>query len=396
MSFPCSRPVQHRAVGGTNSRGHSLGPVAVYLDNPMRTEVRSEPLVNLTRAFHLRMPGYAPTPLLDLSDLARDIGVGRLWVKDESVRLGTPSFEILGAAWALYRSLLGRSGRRPARWESFEQLLPAFEGLRPIRVVAVSDDEFSLAVARAARLFEIEASVFVPATMAVERLDAIEREGARVVAVPGGYDEALAAASAAGRDDDLVLSDSSWPGFDEVPRWVTDGYVTVFEEVDEELGTREASPPDVVVVPLGTGALAAAAARYFRTERFAPDLRLLGVEPAEAACFSESVGSGERRALPGPAPSIMGGLSRGLPSPLAFPLVAEAFDGFITLSDDDARAAVERLEGEGVQTTPAGAAALGGVAALDGDARLVAGLSAEASVLVVNTEGPVLAPLPRT
>jgi diaminopropionate ammonia-lyase len=366
--------------------------MAAYLDNPMRTAVRSEPLVNLTRAFHLRMPGYAPTPLLDMRDLAQDLGIERVWVKDESARLGTPSFEILGAAWALYRALLGRSGGRPARWESFEQLLPAFEGLRPLRVVAVSDDEFSLAVARAARLFEIDATVFVPAAMAVERLDALAREGATVVTVAGGYDEALAAASTAGRDEDIVLSDSSWPGYDEVPRWVTDGYVTVFEEVDDELAARTALPPGVVVVPLGTGALAAAAARYFRTERFSPDLRLVGVEPEGAACFTESVVAGQRRALPGPAPSIMGGLGRGLPSPLAFPLVAEAFDGFVSLSDDEAQDAVDRLEADGVQTTPAGAAALGAIAALGDTDRAGAGLTSGASVLVVNIEGPIPTP----
>jgi diaminopropionate ammonia-lyase len=250
-----------------------------------------------------------------------------------------------------------------------------------------------LAVARAARAFETDAAIFVPAAMAPERLEALEREGATVVAVDGGYDEALAAASAAGDERDVVLSDSSWPGFDDVPRWVTDGYVTLFEEVDDELGARSAGPPDVVFVPLGTGALAAAAARYFRTERFPASLRLIGVEPVGAACFSESVVAGERRALPGPAPSVMNGLSRGLPSPVAFPLVADAYDGFVTLTDDEARAAADELQREGVPTTTSGAAGLGGLRSLDDRGRAAAGIGPDSSVLVVNTEGPVHAPL---
>jgi diaminopropionate ammonia-lyase len=367
--------------------------VAEYVENPMRAEIRSEPMVNLTRAFHQRMPRYAPTPLLDLRELAGRVGVGRLWVKDESARLDTPSFEILGAAWALYRSLLERSGRRPARWQTFDELLPSFESLRPLRVIAVSDDDFGLAAAHAARSLAIDATIFVPAAMASDRLAALEREGATVVAVEGGYDEALAAASAAGRDDDLVLADSSWPGFDDVPRWVSDGYVTVFEEAEDELAERSGAAVDAVFVPLGTGALAAAAVRYFRTDRFASDLRLVGVEPSGAACFSESVIAGERRSLPGPAPSIMSGLGRGLPSPLAFPVVAAAFDGFVAIEDDEAAAAADDLRAEGVQTTPSGAAALGGLRALDEAARAALGLDARSSVLVVNTEGPIHAPI---
>lgn len=367
--------------------------MAEYVANPMRATVPAEPLVNLPRAFHERLPGYAPTPLLDLRDLASAIGIGRLWLKDESARLDSPSFEILGATWALYRSLLERSGRRPARWRTLAELLPSFEALRPLRVVAVSDDGFALAVARAARAFEFDASVFVPASMAPERLVALEREQATVVAVPGGYDEALAAASTAVGPNDLVLSDTSWPGFDDVPRWVTDAYVTLFEEADDELAVRAGEPPDAVFVPLGTGALAAAAARYFRTSRFAADLRLVGIEPATAPCFAESVVTGERRALPAPAPTVMSDLGRGLPSPLAFPLVAGAFDGFVTVTDDEAERAVADLREVGVATTPSGAAALAGLRSLPAPARAQLGLEASSSVLVVNTEGPLHVPI---
>lgn len=367
--------------------------MAEYVANPMREPILAEPVVNLTRVFHQRLPGYAPTPLLDLHELAGRVGVGRLWLKDESARLDSSSFEILGASWGLYRSLLERSGRRPARWQTLAELLPSFEHLRPLHVAVVGDDGFALAVARAARAFEIEATVYAPAAIAHERRAALEREGASIVTVDGGFDDAVVAATAAARDEHLVLSDSSWPDFEDVPRWVTDAYVTVFEEADEELSARGAELPDAVVVPLGTGALAAAAARYFRTSRFADDLRLIGVEPAAAPCFSASVTAGERRALAAPAATVMGDLGRGRPSPLAFQHVARAFDGFVAITDDEATEAVAELGGVGVATTPSGAAALAGLRSLPDPARAELGLGPSSSALVIDTEGPLHAPI---
>jgi diaminopropionate ammonia-lyase len=256
------------------------------------------------------------------------------------------------------------------------------------RVGAARAYDFGRGAARAARLFDLDAITFVPAGMSPERLAAVEAEGATLVAIDGGYDDALAAASAQVRDDDIVLSDSSWPGFGDVPRWVTDGYATVFEEVDDELASRSASAPDLVVVPLGTGALAAAAAMSLRTEGASDHLRLVGVEPQSAACFSESVLAGRRTALPDPAPSVMTWWSRGLPSPLAFGPVAATFDGFVALDDDDARAAADQLVAHGVQTTPSGAAPRGARAARLADPPTGGELGRSTSVLVVNTEGP--------
>ena len=185
-------------------------------------------------------------------------------------------------------------------------------------------------------------------------------------------------------------------GFVDIPLWVTEGYGTVFEEVDDELDARGEGPPDVVIVPLGTGALAAAAGGYYRVEpgvtatgnvrRFATDLVLLGAEPVGAACFAASAEAGERRSAPTAAPSVLGGLARGLPSPLAWEVVAPTFDGFVGIDDTAAEAAVQRLRANGVEASPAGAAAF---AALD--VVRAAGsepIGPDARVLVVCTEGP--------
>jgi diaminopropionate ammonia-lyase len=361
---------------------------AVYQANPRHRAGRAKPVVNFTRAFHARLPGYAPTPLLDLTDLAADLGLRHLYIKDESARLGMPSFEVLGAAWALYRSLLTRLGRRPPRWETLDDLRPNFEPLRPVRVVAVGADGFGLGSARAASLLGCEARLYVSAAAAPERLELLRAHGAEVVEVGGSEDDALAAAAAGARPDDIVLSESSWEGFDEVPGWVTDGYVTVFEEIADELESRRHQPPDVIVVPMGTGALGAAAG-WLRTEQFPPGLRLIGVEPVDAACFRESVVAGERRALPAPSPTVLGSLGRGLPSPLAYDRVSWMFDGFVSIGDDLALEAREILEAHGVVATPAGAASFGAVVAAQRSASTESGISADHAVLAVCSEGPI-------
>jgi len=367
-----------------------------FAANPHRMRVQDDNRLNFPRAFHVRLPGYSPTPLLDLDDLARDLGIGRLWVKDESRRYQMHSFELLGAAWALYREVLGRLGRR-VRWETIDELIAGIAPVGALRVVAVSDSEFGVAVARAAKLFGFDAVVYVPGEMSPARLAAIDAEGAAAVAIPGGYDAALAAAATETGDDTVIISDSSWGGFEEIPTWVTDGYTTVFEEAVDEIERRRAAVPDAIVVPLGTGALAASAGSYFRVEKFPPDLWMVGVEPAGAPCFVDSVQAGRRVAMPDPAPSTMDSLARGLPSPLAWDRIRASFDAFVAVDDTRALDAVERLAATGVVVSPAGGAALAGLIELldrahrdEEDIRV----GPDTAVLLVATEAPRAAGTP--
>lgn len=359
--------------------------------NPLRDPGReARHVLNFPRALHARLPGYGPSPLLDVAPVARELGVARLWVKDETARLGLRSFEALGATWALYRELLGRLGRRPRRWETLEELRSQLLPVGPVRVVAVTDGGFGLGVARAARLFEYPAVIYVPGGMAASRIEAMEGEGAEVVVAAGDYHSALAEAALETAPGTVILSDSSFPGYDELPGWVTDGYVTVFEEVDGELEGRAVEPahPDVVVVPLGVGALAAAAVQHYRVERYPASLRIIGVEPASSPCFADSARAGARVTRPDPAPCSLGGLARGLPSPLAWDTVAWGVDTFVAIDDDRVARAVTDLAGAGIATSPEGAAAFAGLAAT-----LEAGgpdplVKPGDSVLVVATEGP--------
>ncbi len=365
--------------------------------NPMRDTTPHEARLNFARSFHTRLPAAAPTPLLDLRPLADELGLGGLLVKDESARLGLQGYEVLGAAWALYREVLGRLGRRPPRWTGMDDLREAVAPVGPLRVVTVTDGGFGAGVARAARLFGFEATVYLPATAADERIAAVEREGARVVAVGTTWDDAMAVAATETGDDVVLLSESSWEGFDEIPAWVTEGYATVFEEVDDELESRGRTAPDVVVVPLGIGALASAAGSWYRTERFASDLWLLGCEPAAAACWTASIEVAERVTLPSAGITVVEGLARGLPSPLAWPVVSRSFDAVAAIDDALAIEAEARLADHGVLASPTGSAAFAGVlrALQDraaGDESIPIGPTTR--VLVVITEGALTAAAP--
>ncbi len=367
-------------------------------------------------AFHQGLPGYAPTPLRELPDLAEAAGVGRVLVKDESQRLGLPAFKVLGASWATYRALCDRLGGEPARSTLDELAKLVADRLGDLRLVAATDGNHGRAVAHMARLLGLSALILVPEGTAAARIDGIASEGAEVVVTPGTYDDAVSLAADVAGTRDVVVSDTSWPGYEEVPGWVIEGYSTIFTEIEAQLaglaspgapavrdpggGPRGVSVSadgvtvpnpvgiDVAVVPLGVGALGASAAACLRAGREPGDSPLLvGVEPATAACVAAAVEAGHLVEVPGPHDSMMAGLNCGLASMLALPLVTAAFDAFVAVDDDCCCEAVRALAAAGMDVGETGAAALAGLMALVGEHRDELPIPAEATVLLLATEG---------
>ncbi len=313
--------------------------------------------------------------------------MGRLLVKDESSRLGLPAFKMLGASWASYRALCDRLGEEPS-WSSIGELGDAMAPLRPLTLTTATDGNHGRAVARFARLVGLNAHILVPAGTASARIDAIGSEGATVELVDGTYDDAVALAATADPSTGLVVSDTSWDGYRQIPEWVIEGYDTIFTEIEEQLAARGLPSPDVVVVPLGVGALGAAAATF--AERVWQDgtPRLLGVEPNSADCVMASVAAGRLTQVPGPHRSIMAGLNCGLPSPIAFDRVRRRFSAFVAIEDARAEGAMRSLADEGLVAGETGAAALAGlVAAIELDSGQRLGLGPTTSVLLLMTEG---------
>ena len=348
--------------------------------------------------FHRRLPGYEETPLVDAPGIAEALGVGKVWVKDESARLGLPAFKILGASWAVYQALEDRlPGTGFGDWETVDELREKLEPLRPLDLVAATDGNHGRALARVARLLGLGARIFVPEEMVTARREAIAGEGAEVVVVEGTYDEAVERSAEEAGERGLVVSDMSWPGYERIPSWVIEGYSTMVWEVDDELERRGEAGPDLVVAQVGVGAFAAAVTRHFRGSRRSRHPRLLSVEPAGAACLLESVAAGRIVSVPGPHDSIMAGLNCGRPSLVAWPTVSRGIDVLVAVDDEPAREAMRLTAASGIVSGETGAAGLGGLLDLlrrgeespgqEEKARLALGVNRESRVLLFNCEG---------
>jgi diaminopropionate ammonia-lyase len=346
-----------------------------------------------TLAFHRSIPGYAPTPLLQVEELAVDLGVGRLLVKVEADRFGLPAFKVLGASWAVARALTTRftPGRQvPPLPELVDQLA----GTPAVTLSTATDGNHGRALARVGRWLGLPTRVYLPDGVSTTAAGAIAAEGAEVIVVAGSYDHAVAvAAAAAAEPDQLLVQDTAWPGYQDVPAWIVAGYGTLFAELDAQLADLGVAP-DLVVVPVGVGSLAQAAATHYRAgSSHRPSL--LAVEPDTAAGLLASLHAGHLVTVP-TGTTVMTGLNCGTPSELAWPVLQGGLDAAAAVSDEQCRQAVEALAGRGLDVGPCGAATLAGLRPVLHEARCreALRLTDRSTVVLVSTEGAAANPLP--
>jgi diaminopropionate ammonia-lyase len=362
------------------------------------------------RAFHASLPGYAPTPLTEIPALASELGAGRVFVKDESSRLGLPAFKILGASWAIYRLLTGgpAAATGPASPDALAGLRDAAARRPGLTFVTATDGNHGRAVARMARLANTPARVFVPAVIGPAARSAIAGENAEVTQIDGSYDDAVATARQWARDHPgaALIQDTAWPGYERVPSWIVEGYSTLFAELDAQLAAAGAGPPALVAVPVGVGSLAQAAVAHYRGrmtaegwhgrgQNAAPRQRssataVLSVEPDTAACLLASLRAGRPATIP-TANTIMAGLNCGTISSTAWPYLSSGLDAAVAVTDHAARRAAADLAAFGVSSGPSGASSLAGArAALTGPAspgrRAELGVDPASAVVLLSTE----------
>ncbi len=338
-------------------------------------------------AFHRTLPGYAVTPLVDLPELAADLGVGRLLIKDESSRLGLPAFKMLGASWATYCCLANRAGRQVE--PSLEALRAVVADLAPTTLVTATDGNHGRAVARMAGYLQLPAIVVVPSVVPRAAVERIRGEWADVRVVDVPYDDAVleAAALCDGSDERILVQDTSWPGYEVTPRWIVDGYATLFTEAATQLGELGV-PVDAevtLVVPAGVGSLAHAAVQHCLRQ---PGWCAVTVEPAVAACVATSLAIGALTSID-TGETSMAGLNCGTPSSVAWPDLQAHLAGGVVVTDAESAAAATLLREHGVDSGPCGAASLAAaqVVAGDPDARSDLRLRVDSTLLLLNTEG---------
>lgn len=332
--------------------------------------------------FHKSIPGFVPTPLREAETAAARLGVRSVWVKDESMRLGMPAFKILGASWATYRALMAHLGLPEHRKPTLAKLKKAVaESGRPLHLVAATDGNHGRAVARMAREIGLPCTIFVPQGTVRSRIKAIARNGADVIMVDGNYDEAIAASAALADENHVVISDTSWEGYTDVPRWVIDGYQTMLKEVIDLIDEGMVPEPSVVVAQMGVGAFSSAVASAFAHR---PARLLVGAEPTVADCLASSIEAGGDLTVIAETPyTSMAGLNCGTPSVVAWDVNRFTFGAFATVDDADAEEATRVLHEDWIDAGESGAAGLAALLRHGGEL----GLRPEDDVLIFVTEG---------
>lgn len=353
-------------------RGTGLPPGA----GPAAGGVVADPTEAL--ALFARCPVGAPTPTHDAAGLARALGVGQLSLKDERDRMGLGSFKALGAAHAIARRAADLVDVPGAPADDTVMRT----ALRGTTFACASAGNHGMSVAAAAPVFGAEAVVTLSHAVPEAFAGRLRARGARVVRAGDGYEASMAAAA---RDADAngwtLLSDSSWPGYVDLPRRVMEGYLVLGAEVADVLVT----PPTHVVLQAGVGGLAAAISSLVR-DHWGDAPTIIVVEPEAAPALRESIRTGRPVTAPGPV-STMGRLDCKDPSHLALVELARSADHFVTISDTQCDTTVALLAEHGITTTPSGAAGVAGVHHA-GDGREALGLSADSHVLAIVTEGP--------
>ncbi|MFQ5546084.1 MAG: diaminopropionate ammonia-lyase [Acidiferrobacterales bacterium] len=368
--------------------------------NPTKADTTnfSAEIATSVQNFHRRFEGYKPSPLVSLKDLALSLGVAAISIKDESNRLGLDAFKVLGASHAMGKFLADRLDTR------LDQLSFDATGLAKLKArlgectfVTATDGNHGRAVAWAARQLDQRAVIYLPSGSAAARVTAIRSLGAEASVTDVNYDDSVRHAAAMAKQHDwILLQDTAWRGYGQIPLWIMQGYLTMYVEALEQL---DGDRPTHVFIQAGVGSLASSLQAYLR-ECYGDDCPIVAVvEPTNAACFYHSVKaiSGEPETVRGELETIMAGLAAGRPNRLAWPIIRDYSNYFFACSDSVAVRGM-RLLAHPVGNDPsivsgeAGAVTTGLVACLcEGNQyRGIAsdiGISPNSKILLFSTEG---------
>lgn len=337
--------------------------------------------------------GYAPTPLLALDALAGALGLAKVLYKDEGPRFGLGSFKALGGAYAALRVLqreVSRALGRPVAPADIREGRHAAFASR-ITLVTATDGNHGRALAWGCQRFGAPCRIYIHAEVSEARAEAMRALGAEVVRIDGNYDDSVALArEEAEANGWFAVSDTSWPGYTEVPRDVMAGYGVMAREVCGVLDR----PPTHAFLQAGVGGLAAAVAAGLRQHWGGESPRIVVVEPELAACLFASARAGGRTDIRIEEETLMAGLSCGEPSGLAWEVLAEEAGDFLTVPESFVGPAMRLLARPlgGDPEIEAGESAVAGLAALvaaarNGAMRGALGLDADSRVLLVGSEG---------
>ncbi|WP_061016133.1 diaminopropionate ammonia-lyase [Vibrio splendidus] len=339
-------------------------------------------------------PGYSVTPLHVLKDIAAKIDVSQFWYKDESQRFGLKSFKALGGAYAVARQLQVEIAKHYGKSPTISELLNGDwkSEVAEIVVSCATDGNHGRSVAWGAQMFGCGCVIYIHRDVSEGRKQAMEAFGAEVIRITGNYDESVRMAdSEAKAKNRVIVSDTSYEGYMEIPKDVALGYTVMLAEIVDQL---DGAIPTHVFVQGGVGGLASAVCGYFWDLWGAQRPRFIIVEPEQANCLQKSAQAGKPVVVTGDLETLMAGLACGEVSSLAWTILENGADDFMTLSEDAIPQAMRMLaSGEhtevaiegGESAVPGFAAAI--IAKQDRTFAEKLNLTQDSRVLVIGTEG---------
>ena len=357
--------------------------------------------IEKARTFHESFPQYSETPLAKLDNMAQYLGVGEVYVK-ESYRFGLNAFKVLGGSFAMARYIAKETGRDvselPYSVLTSDKLREEFG---QATFFTATDGNHGRGVAWAANKLRQKAVVHMPIGTTQTRLENIRKEGAQVDITDMNYDDCvrMAAAEAAETPHGVVVQDTAWEGYEEIPSWIMQGYGTMALEASRQLKKYGCDRPTHVFVQAGVGSLAGAVVGYFTNLYPDNPPTFVVVEAEAAACLYKGAvaGDGAIRIVDGDMQTIMAGLACGEPNTISWDILKNHVKVFIAAPDWVAAKGMRMLSAPikgDVQVTSgeSGAAPFGALAAMMtmdeySDLKNAIGLNSDSKVLLFSTEG---------
>jgi len=357
----------------------------------------SLPEAEKVQRFHASFPVYKETPLVSLQHTAAALGLAGLQVKDESYRFGLNAFKVLGGSYAIGNCLADRLGTDIASLPYEKMISPEVHArLGDVTFVTATDGNHGRGVAWTASQLHQHSVVFMPKGSAKERLDNIRAEGAEATITEYNYDDAVRLANQKAEEQGwIMIQDTAWEGYENIPRWIMQGYGTMALEAYRQLTEK----PTHIFLQAGVGSMAGAVAGFFSAIYGEERPIITIVEPDQADCLFRTAKADDGRLHPvkGEMNTIMAGLACGEPCSIGWEVLKNCADHFLSCPDYVAAKGMRLLGNpvrpdERVISGESGAATVGAVAAIMTDPELAdlarkLELNADSRVLCFSTEG---------
>jgi diaminopropionate ammonia-lyase len=352
------------------------------------------------RAFHASFSQYCPTPLVALPGLAGQLGLKSVCVKDESKRFGLNAFKVLGGSYAVARCLAERLNL-PEQGLTKSQLhnTAASTAADNITFISTTDGNHGRGLAWTARELGYPCIIYMPKGSEPARRNNILALGAQCTITDRNYDDTVRMSWNMAQEKGYVMvQDTAWEGYEQIPAWIMQGYLTLAAEILEQMQTASIRPTHCFL-QAGVGSFAAAVAAFLVAVMGSDAPRIIIVEPHAANCFYQSAiaGDGKAHAVGGSLQTLMAGLACGEPSTLAWSILKDYTTAFMSCPDYMAANGMRMLAApvqgdQPIVSSESGAAGAGALHWLmchpaAADQRETLGLNAEASVLLISTEG---------